>query len=221
MLKQLIYRELPIIGLHLIPFIYLAIVFNDLPSMVPTHFNLEGVADDYSSKFDLIWILLLLVGLSYILFLIIPFIDPKKSAQQNPKLYFKIRLGMSLLVTGLAILLVYLAYGNPMRGILALAFFLTILCIFLGNYLQAVKTNFFIGIRTPWTLSSERVWKKTHLVTGRMMFYGGVLSLIATFFMPPNYAPFPAVVILIGSAVFGLIYSFILYRRDANFSEGH
>lgn len=207
-------REMGLFILHTLPFIYLYLVYDKLPEMVPTHFNMDGVADDFSNRSTLIWILLALNGLGYLLFLIIPKIDPKKFATTHEKIYTRIRIGISVLLVSLSGLMVYMANGDPLKGILILAIIFSGLCIFLGNYLQAVKPNYFIGIRTPWTLSSETVWRKSHLVTGRIMFFGGLLSLPILFFIPLNYSPFPPVIVLIAASLIGVVYSFVMYKNE-------
>lgn len=94
-------RELMFLAAHLIPFIYLGLIYDSLPDQVPTHFNIEGKADGFSARSSLIWIIAALNGIGYLLFLIIPFIDPKKFATTHEKIYFRIRIGMTLLLVGL------------------------------------------------------------------------------------------------------------------------
>ena len=214
--KRKIMREAGLIVFHLIPFVYLLIIYNHLPDVVPTHFDISGEPDDFSSKGSLFWILGLLNGIGYLLFLVIPRIDPKKFATTHEKVYNKIRVGMSVLFVALSFIIVYSAGGDALKGIFFLACIIAGLCIFLGNYFQAVKTNYFIGIRTPWTLHSEEVWRKTHHLTGRLLFFGGLLSVPLMFILPANLSPIAPVSILVGACMFGLIYSFILYKQQKN-----
>jgi len=214
MATRKIARETGLIIFHLIPFIYLLIVFKNLPDVVATHFDIHGVADGFSNKTTLIWILAALNGFGYILFLVIPLIDPKKFAEKSAKIYLKVRIGMSILFVSLSILLVYMANGNPEKGIVMLALIFAALCVFLGNYFQAVKPNYFIGIRTPWTLNSDEIWRQTHLVTGKLLFYGGLLSLPVIFILPSTMSPFASVTVLVGASIFSVIYSFILFKKE-------
>jgi uncharacterized membrane protein len=207
-------REIMLLLMHVTPFIYLWMIYDTLPEMVPTHFNLQGEADDFSPRGRMVWILAALNGLGYFLFVIIPFIDPKKFASTHEKIYFRIRIGFTFLFVGLSILLVYLTTGDALKGILALGIVFALLCVFLGNYLQAVKPNYFIGIRTPWTLNSEDNWRKTHLISGRILFYGGLLSIPVLFLVPANLAPIGGVSVLLFGTFFGLIYSYILFRNE-------
>jgi uncharacterized membrane protein len=205
-------RETALVILHVIPFIYLLLVFKSLPDEVPTHFNFKGEADDYSNKYALWWMLALLNGIGYFLFLLIPRIDPKKFATSNPKIYFRIRVGMSILFVALSLLMIHMAGGHIVSGLLMLAAMFAALCIFLGNYLQAVRTNYFIGIRTPWTLHSEDVWRRTHRLTGRVLFFGGLVSVPLIFMVPFNLSPVAPAAVLIGGCLLGVVYSFILFK---------
>ena len=83
-------RELFFVTLHAIPMVYLFLVFNKLPDIVPIHFNINGEADDFTNKQNLIWMLLALNGIAYLLFLIIPKIDPKKKYTNDDKIYLRI-----------------------------------------------------------------------------------------------------------------------------------
>jgi uncharacterized membrane protein len=207
-------NEFGFILAHVVPFIYLFFIYESLPQTVPTHFNIEGQADGFSSKSSLWWMLLALNGIGYLLFLLIPFIDPKKLQEKQPKIYNRLRIGITLMLVGLSILIVYMTQGDALNGIFALAIFMSMLCVFLGNYLQAVKPNYFIGFRTPWTLNSEENWKKTHLISGRILFYGGIISVLFVFLLPANLAPVASVSVLMGGSIFGLIYSYLLFRKQ-------
>ncbi|MBK7128149.1 MAG: SdpI family protein [Crocinitomicaceae bacterium] len=207
-------KEIMFIIIHVMPVIYLVMIYDALPAEIPMHFNLEGEPDSYSSKDKLYWLVGLMNGLGYILFLVIPFIDPKKFAEEHAKIYFRLRVGLTIIFAGLSAIGVYLAYGDVHTGLQMMGLLLALICLFLGNYMQAVRTNYFIGIRTPWTLSSETVWKKTHLLTGRMYFYGGLASLPVIFFVSFNLAPFAPALVLVAASLFGLIYSFVLYKKE-------
>ncbi|MBK9190919.1 MAG: SdpI family protein [Crocinitomicaceae bacterium] len=207
-------NEIAFVMAHLTPFVYLFMMYDSMPETVPTHFNIDGEADGFSSKSNLVWMLLALNGIGYLLFLLIPLIDPKKLAEKQPKIYNRIRIGMTLLLAGLSVLMIYMTTGSALKGIFALGIFFCMICIFLGNYIQAVKPNYFIGFRTPWTLNSEDNWKRTHLLSGRILFYGGLLSVPVLFLMPENLAPFPPVIVLVVGSLIGVVYSYTIFRKQ-------
>ena len=91
--------------------------------------------------------------------------------------------------------------------------FMGILFIAIGYLLRQAKRNFFIGIRTPWTLSSDTVWDKTHRLGSILFMVSGAFAIIGGFFggMTAFWLMF---VPLIGSSLFLMIYSYILYRGE-------
>ena len=90
-----------------------------------------------------------------------------------------------------------------------------ILFISIGNYLSQVKSNFFMGIRTPWTLSSDEVWRKTHLVGGYSFVISGLLFLASSFITDPWNAYIPIIAIII-AALIPIVYSYIIYTQEKN-----
>ena len=75
-------KELPLIGIVLLPFVYLAYIWNQLPAQVPMHYNIEGEIDRYGNKSELILIPIMTSLLIYLIFLAVPYIDPKKQIQK-------------------------------------------------------------------------------------------------------------------------------------------
>jgi len=88
-----------------------------------------------------------------------------------------------------------------------------LLFIVVGSLLRKAKRNFFIGIRTPWTLSSDTVWEKTHQLGSVLFMISGVLAVIGGF-IGGNTAFWMLIIPLIGSTVFLLVYSYVLYERE-------
>jgi uncharacterized membrane protein len=91
--------------------------------------------------------------------------------------------------------------------------FMGVLFIAIGFLLRKAKRNFFIGIRTPWTLSSDTVWNKTHQLGATLFMASGALAIIGGFF-GGMIAFWFLFVPLMGSTLFLVIYSYVLYRRE-------
>lgn len=87
-----------------------------------------------------------------------------------------------------------------------------LLFIYIGWMLRKAKRNFFIGIRTPWTLSSDKVWDKTHQLGSILFMISGVLALIGSLF--GSNAIWFVMVPLLGSTMFLVVYSYMLYQRE-------
>ena len=204
-------KEIPFISIALLPFVYLAYIWNRLPEKVPMHWNVSGEIDDYGNKNELLFMLLLVVGLPYLIFLVIPHIDPKQKLQNMGNKLNNLRFVLSLFMSALAIFILYSVQQKTSNTGLIFAI-VGLLFAFLGNYFKTLKPNYFIGIRTPWTLENEEVWKKTHLLGGKMWFIGGLLMAI-TFVLPEpvNIYIFLSITAII--TIIPIIYSYLEFKK--------
>lgn len=171
--------------LILLPFVYLLTIWKTLPELVPTHFDLLGNPNGWSDKNGLI---LLIGGMgigTYILMLLIPKFDPKKKIEQMGDKYYSLRLLLTIFMSLLSIYILYAGNGSKINPNLLIALIGALYAIF-GNYFQTLKPNYFIGIRTPWTLENEQIWKKTHRLAGRLWIAGGLLTIIISFLINSN-----------------------------------
>lgn len=204
-------KEIPFISIAVMPFIYLSYIWSRLPEKVPMHWNASGEIDNYGNKSELLFVLLLLVGLPYLIFLTIPQIDPKQKLQNMGNKLNNIRFILNLFMSALAIFILHSIQNQNSNPRLILSI-IGLLFAFLGNYFKTLKPNYFIGIKTPWTLENEEVWKKTHLLAGKMWFIGGLLMAM-TFVFP---APFNGYVFLSITAIISIIpivYSYLEYNK--------
>lgn len=152
-------KEIPFLLIAVLPFIYLAFIWNNLPDKIPMHWNGSGEIDRYGDKKELVLMLFLLTGITYFVFLVIPKIDPKQKLQNMGNKLNNLRLILGIFMSALAIGIVYSTQqksSNPSFVFVIIGLLFT----FLGNYFKTIKPNYFIGIRTPWTLENEEVWKK-------------------------------------------------------------
>lgn len=183
------------------------------PERVPTHWNFKGEVNGWSSRaFGAFFLPLLLLGM-YIMFIVLPSLDPKKERyEQFSKVYNIFRTAIMLILA----LIYFIAGANGLGYNLEVGLWTPILIgllfIVLGNYMGKLKMNWFVGIRTPWTLSSEEVWNKSHRFGGKVFMISGLI-MAASAFLPANWIMpiFVANMILI---VFGtLIYSYFVYLK--------
>jgi len=188
--------------------------YNNLPERIPTHWNVQGQVDAYGSgKVQSVVLPLVAVGI-YILFLLLPYLDPKKERyEQFSKVYHIFK----NLILGLFIIIFFitsfngLGYNLPVGVIIPSL--IGLLFIILGNYMGKIKMNWFMGIRTPWTLSSEEVWNKTHRLGGKLFILGGLLMISQTFILVSWRMPVFAVMIVI--LVFGTMgYSYWAFLKE-------
>jgi len=169
--------------LALAPIILVAVLYSRLPETIPMNWGLSG-EPSRGHKAHIWW----LAGLSPAiagLFMLLPKIDPRgKNYEKFRGFYDAFALFMMLFLLGIVGMILSESF-NPGRiqvHFVVIAF-LGILFIFLGNMLPKFKSNFFAGIKTPWTLSNNEVWNKTHRLAGFLFFFGGVLITVLNFFI--------------------------------------
>lgn len=187
-MKTNLSKELPIIGIVAIPFIYLAYLWNSFPEKVPMHYDMEGVVDRYGSKYELIIIPILLPLLTYLIMLAVPYLDPKK---QLDKMGNKFQSLKYAIVSFMSILATYIIYtsSNPSAMKTNILYALVGgLYMVLGNFFKTIKPNYFVGLRTPWTLESPEVWKSTHKLTGILWIIGGLIIIIFSMILSAKFA---------------------------------
>jgi len=214
-MKNINWKKEFVIWLALLaPFIYAFIMWGKIPDRVPTHWNVKGEVDDYSGK---TFALLLLPGMNVLMYFIlffIPRIDPRYQHYRlfGPS-YQNIRLIIHIFFVGIFAFTIHAALTNNASGF---NFFMAGMGLFfalLGNYMRTVRSNWFVGIRTPWTLSNEEVWRQTHLLGGRIWFYGGLVIAVTCLFLPQVAA---GIVLAAGIGVMALVpvvYSYFKYRE--------
>ena len=83
----------------------------------------------------------------------------------------------------------------------------------LGNYFKTIKPNYFIGIRTPWTLENEEVWKKTHHFGGKLWFAGGLLIFILSLIIPIVYSFYVLMTVTVIISIIPIIYSYLEFKK--------
>lgn len=219
MKKNLLPWQLLTLVALLLPTAYLAFVWPGLPDQVPTHFGIDGHADSFSSR-DHLWLLTLAlpVGIA-LLFSAAPYLDPKRRLVGDTANFQKLRLALVGFVSGLACFCLYLAVHpgtSPGRGIALLSgLFLTLI----GNYLTTVQPNYFVGIRTPWTLESPSVWARTHRAGGILFCLSGVLIVALALFLPQPWLPTAALMITVGAVAFSYLYSYAISRQKERFQN--
>ena len=194
-------------------FLTALVVWNRVPNELPIHWNLAGEIDRYGNKYQGLLLLPLLALGSYLLTLFLPKIDPKRKELDNPMLLSFIRLIIIsiLVVMYFAIVATALGYTVSIPQICSLS--IGLVFIFLGNVMPKVQSNWFVGVRTPWTLQSEHSWFMTHRLAGWIMTIGGLLLVISSFFLKPQWLA--GIIIAVALSTLLLIpYSYIMWKQD-------
>lgn len=212
-------KELPLIAIVLLPFIYLAYIWNQLPEKVPMHWNINGEIDRYGEKIELIIIPILLPLLVYIIFLVVPKIDPKNKLNKMGNKLHSIKFLLTTFMSILALFIIYIAKNESFTNPNYIVLLIGILYIIFGNYFKTIKANYFIGIRTPWTLESETVWKKTHKLGGKLWFAGGIIIVIASLILKKetNFTIFLIITGII--TIIPIAYSYLIFKNGRKSSR--
>lgn len=192
-----------------------ALLWNQLPEQMASHWNANDQVDGYMPKFWGVFLMPLVTLGMFALFIVLPNVDPLKANIVTFRgafnLFILLIVAFMLYIHGLT--LAWSLGYQSFKMSAAMLPFLGILFIFIGYLLRQAKRNFFIGIRTPWTLSSDTVWDKTHQLGSVLFMVSGALA-IAGSFLGGMAAFWLLLVPLMGSTLFLVIYSYVLYRNE-------
>jgi len=178
-MRKISTTRLIIWGLAIVPLLIIGIFNNSLPDQIPIHWSLDGSVQ-YGSHITL-WINGSMGILFAFLFPILRKIDPRsKNYDKFGKYYDEFQIFMMLFFIALTSVIVSESL-NPGRINVEMVIVLLVGILFtiIGNMMPKFKNNFFIGIRTPWTLANEEVWNRTHRLGGIMWFFGGLVIITA------------------------------------------
>ena len=210
-------REIIFWVLLLIPVVYLAYVWNALPATVPIHFDAKGEPNGWGGKeFEIV-----LVGINFLTYLFLLFFkkfDPKETGGGYfTSNFFKFKIALIFFISVLSIIVIHagLPGSSFINGHWLMAFIFLFLAA-LGNFMINLKPSWYVGIRTPWTLSNDVVWRKTHQLGGRVWFYGGLICAVLTFLLSGEWLEALVLTFVLGSSVFFFVYSFWVFKQEQN-----
>ena len=184
-----------------------------MPVELDSHWNAAGEADGTSSKFSGLFAIPIVSLILFLLLLFIPKIDPKKENIKKFQAYYDAMvLVMVVFFFYVYVLSIWWNLGWRFNFGTALLPAFTILFWFVGLLLEKAKMNWFVGIRTPWTLSSEKVWDKTHKVGARLFKIAAVMTLLGLVFR--DQAILIVIVPAIVFAIYLVIYSYLVYKKE-------
>jgi uncharacterized membrane protein len=186
--------------ISLIPVFIYSIFMKDMPDIVPIHYNANLEPDNFGSKYLMLTLLFFMsatsIGVSALI-LNLNSIDPKKKYSENNALIVKISWNLVIFLALIGLLIV-LNIVYPETNLLTpklIIITVALLLASIGNFMNSIKQNYFIGIRTPWNLEDEENWRKTHQLASKIWFLGGSIMAIIITITPIKYSVW---VILIG-----------------------
>jgi uncharacterized membrane protein len=191
-----------------------AVVYSQIPERMPTNWNIHGEVDGWSNRLWGAWLIPLMLPVIWAIMRALPHIDPRRAnyAKFASTYEWLIVLVMGFML-GMQGLVLAGATGHPVEMQRVLPLGVGVMLLIIGNLLPRARSNWFFGIRTPWTLSSDLSWERTHRVGGYVIVFIGLAMIVTTFVAPERgliLLPFivaPVVLLLIA-------YSYIVWKQD-------
>jgi uncharacterized membrane protein len=199
------------LGLFIASLLYSLYMSSRLPDVVPTHWGLTGKPDAYGPKWVNLFLMPGVILFMVLLTLVLPRISPRRFLiQPFAETYGYVMLLVSGLMVTLHVIIVQASTGHPLDMTKAITFVLYAFFALLGNVMGKIKRNFFMGIRTPWTLADERVWHATHRYAGRLWLVGGTLGAFGALLGVPFLWE---MIYLMALAFLPVIKSYLIYVK--------
>jgi uncharacterized membrane protein len=193
------------------------LAYPQLPPVVPIHWDAHGQINGWGPKWSLFFYGPgMMLGI-VLLFSALPWLSPKKFGVDSFRsTYLYIMVMIVAMLAYCQLLIVISALGVALDVSRAVEGGVCLMIALLGNVLGKVRRNFFVGIRTPWTIANEQVWNATHRLGAKTFFAGGLLGLVAVILRAPFWLPVTAVIVAV---LIPVIYSLMFYKQLERRSE--
>ena len=205
-------KELPIILIIIMMFAASIYFYPQLPDKIPTHWNFKGEIDGYSGKLSGAFLMPVMNIIMYGLFIFMPAIDPKKENYklfESTYIYFRYLFHIFFLGIHGLIIAAALGYNVDTGRLVTLA--VSLLLMLMGNVMGRLKHNYFVGIKTPWTLADEEVWRKTHRLGAILWTAGGLMGVIMSLLRQSMGWVFIAVIAVM--TFMPIVYSYLIFSK--------
>jgi uncharacterized membrane protein len=207
------------LGLVAAMFIVSAWAWSQLPpgAQIPIHWGIDGQANGYAPKeVGLLFVPLIAIALT-LLFAGIPRIEPRRAnLVRSGHAYVSVWIGVLGLLLIVHVITTLAALGHSVAITAWVLGAVGVLFVVIGNVLGKVRSNFFFGIRTPWTLSSDLSWNRTHRLGGRLFVAFGLVMVITGLFGATGLATAVLIGGIIAIVVVLMVYSYMVWRDDPN-----
>ena len=189
-------------------------VYPRLPDQIPTHWSVSGEVNGWSSRLFGAWMIPLLMAVIWLFMRAIPHIDPRKANYEKfSGMYDALVILILAFMLLMHVLILLSATGTVIRMDRVVMPAVGIFIAIMGVLLPQAHPNWFVGIRTPWTLTSDLSWERTHKVGGTLFIALGLL-IVASTFIAPERAIWVLVVATLGVVAFLFIYSYQVWKQD-------
>ena len=188
-------------------------VYPLLPESMPVHWNLHGSADGFEPKVFGAFTMPVMMIVLALVFALLPRISPRGyEIDARSRAFRAITLSSVGLMLAIHAVVLLSAAGMNIAIPRALPVLLGALFAIVGNYLGKLGRNFFIGIRTPWTLADDDVWFRTHRFGGKLFVVAGIISMFGCLPAADRGLAF-VIGVVIAAALVSIVYSYVIYRQ--------
>jgi uncharacterized membrane protein len=207
-----------IIAVLIITFAVTLAIYPAAPDRIPSHWNAAGQVDDYMSTFWGLFLIPFIMTGFVALLAFLPRIDPhKKNYEKFRDYYDGFILLFALFLMAIQVQIILWSIGYQISPNITFPLLIGVLFIYIGFLLGHAEQNWFVGIRTPWTLSSKTVWKKTHQLGGKLFIIAGVISCAGIF--AGAYALWFILVPVLAVAGYTVAYSYVEFQKELKSGE--
>jgi uncharacterized membrane protein len=184
-----------------------------IPERVPVHWNLRGEVDGWGSPAIVLWLIPALMLADLFLFWAIPKIDPRRASwDRHDSAYWTIVTGLNVFMLAVHLAVLGASLGWTTRTGQWIPVAVGLLGAFIGNVLTRIRPNFFVGYRTPWALSSDENWRRTHRVAGPSFVVGGLALALSGAIGFPFLAA--GAVCFLAATIYPAVYSWRLWKGE-------
>jgi uncharacterized membrane protein len=184
-------------------------------ALLPIHWGIRGDADGYAPR-NVMLILFPALGAGIsLLFAAIPYIDPRKEhIRRSPGLYYASWMGVLIFLAALHFVVIAGAMNGAEPHPSYILISICILIALLGNFLTKSRSNWFMGVRTPWSLDSEKAWIAANRTTGWLFVLSSIAALAAAYVANIETGYVVLFAGIVAAAAIGIAVSFFVWRDD-------
>lgn len=206
--------ELPLWVVILGMFVAAAWVWPSAPDSIPVHWGIDGQPNRYGDRFEGLLLMPVLSVFLYLIMLFLPRLDPDRlNYERFAGPYYTIRAAAIGLLALLYTMVLLAVRGVPVDMSRFVGLAVGAMLFVMGNVLGKVRPNWFVGVRTPWTLSSKRAWTRTNRLEGWVFVIGGI-ALMAAGVIRTSYAMITAFCLLMAGTLGAIVYSYFVWKSD-------
>lgn len=206
-----------------IPWIYLAMIWKDLPQSIPVHFGLSGSPDKFGHKNEILIAPVIFTITGIIMYFImrnIHIIDPKKKYKTTTAgVMSKLAVIMVVFLCGISLMVFHWTLKGKVEGIPVLLCAMGLFFAYIGNLMYSIKPNYFAGFRVPWALENEENWRRTHQLASKIWFAGGIILAIISLILEIKTLIVVFISMVFVMTIIPVIFSYNVFRKSSNKNE--